>query len=271
MNIIMVTDMEGVAGIVDFPNWCTPGGMYYDKGKRLLTEEVNAAVRGFMDAGAQNIYVLDGHGPGGIDIEVLDPRAYYIRGSVYYSLQFMQKDWKIDVFCHVGQHAKSRTEYSHLAHTQGTSYFEETVNGVPIGEFGEFAFYCAKLGIPPIFGSGEEAFCKEALELAPHMETVAVKKGLTPGRGDECTASEYAARNVTALHVQPQKAREMIYEGAKKAATRYLEDPTQFTLPFSDLKPPFVKTVKYRKDQQREDLIKVANSVEEIYTKRFIY
>ena len=58
---------------------------------------------------------------------------------------------------------------------------------------------------------------------------------------------------------------------SQKAATRYLEDPTQFTLPFSDLKPPFVKTVKYRKDQQREDLIKVANSVEEIYTKRFIY
>ena len=164
MNIIMVTDMEGVAGIVDFPNWCTPGGMYYDKGKRLLTEEVNAAVRGFMDAGAQNIYVLDGHGPGGIDIEVLDPRAYYIRGSVYYSLQFMQKDWKIDVFPR-SQHAKSRTEYSHLAHTQGTSYFEETVNGVPIGEFGEFAFI-AQAGYPS-FRLREEAFAKKRWNWLP--------------------------------------------------------------------------------------------------------
>ncbi len=257
MNIMIVTDMEGVAGIVDFPNWCTPGGVYYDKGKRLSTEEVNAAIRGFMDAGAENIYILDGHGPSSLDIELLDPRAYYIRGSIAASVKFMT-DWKIDVFAHVGQHAKSRTEYSQLTHTQGTSYFDETINGISIG-------------IPPIFGSGEEAFCKEALELAPNMETVSVKKGLTPGTGDECTASEYAARNTTAIHVNPIKAREMIYAGAKKAATRYLDDPSQFTLPFSELEPPFVKVVKFRKDQQREDWVKTANTIEEIYSKRLIY
>ncbi len=271
MNIIVVTDMEGVAGIVDFPNWVTPGGMYYDKGKRLLTEEVNAAVRGFKDGGADNIYILDGHGPGGIDIELLDERAYYIRGSVVSSLKFMTEDWKINVFAHVGQHAKSRTEYSQLTHTQGTSYLDETINGISIGEFGEFALYCSFLGIPPIFGSGEEAFCKEALELAPNMITVSVKKGLTEGTGDECTAKEYAARNTSAVHIHPVKARKLIYEGAKKAVLSYLENPDGFSVPFSQLKPPYVKVTKYRKDQNREDTVRIANNVEEVYSKRLVY
>ena len=38
-----MTDMEGVAGILNFQDWAFNDGRYYDKGKRLLTEEVNAA------------------------------------------------------------------------------------------------------------------------------------------------------------------------------------------------------------------------------------
>ncbi len=75
MKLMIMTDMEGVAGMLNFEDWCVPDGRYYDKGKRLLTLEVNAAIEGFFHGGATEIVVVDGHGNGGIDPELLDERA----------------------------------------------------------------------------------------------------------------------------------------------------------------------------------------------------
>ena len=69
MKILMVTDMEGVAGVVSFVDQSYPDGRYYDAGKRLVTGEVNAAVDGLLDAGVEETLVWDGHGAGGIDFE----------------------------------------------------------------------------------------------------------------------------------------------------------------------------------------------------------
>ena len=48
----MISDMEGVAGIV---RWQQVGGgePMYDEGRRLYTEEINAAVRGARAAGVR--------------------------------------------------------------------------------------------------------------------------------------------------------------------------------------------------------------------------
>lgn len=45
MKIMIMTDMEGVAGILNHDDWVQPSGRFYEKGIRLLTGEVNAAVR----------------------------------------------------------------------------------------------------------------------------------------------------------------------------------------------------------------------------------
>lgn len=66
MKIYVMTDMEGVCGVVNHDDWVTPQGRYYAEGKRLLTMEVNAAIDGFAAAGATEIVVADGHGYGGI-------------------------------------------------------------------------------------------------------------------------------------------------------------------------------------------------------------
>ena len=71
MKIMIMTDMEGCAGILNHDDWVMPEGRYYEKGKRLLTEEVNAALAGFFEAGAGEVVVVDGHGYGGIDPELL--------------------------------------------------------------------------------------------------------------------------------------------------------------------------------------------------------
>ena len=50
MRIFLMTDLEAVAGVIDFENWCTPQSRYNDQAKELLTEEVNAAIDGFFRA-----------------------------------------------------------------------------------------------------------------------------------------------------------------------------------------------------------------------------
>ena len=66
MRVYVMTDMEGVCGVQDSENWCEPSGRYYEQGRELLTREVNAAVEGFLEAGATDVLVADGHGYGGI-------------------------------------------------------------------------------------------------------------------------------------------------------------------------------------------------------------
>lgn len=241
MKIYLMTDMEGVAGVTNFDDWCQPEGRYYELGKELLTEEVNAAARGFFDGGATGVLVADGHGHGGISPALLDPRVELSRGWVGpypFGLDgsFAGAAW-------VGQHAKSGSEFAHLAHTGWFNCLEDRVNGVAIGEFGEMALCAGELGVPVIFAAGGLAFTGEAAALAPGVETVAVKRGVTPGTGDECTAEEYARRNLGAVHTAPAGARQRIYEGARRAAAR-LAAGEQFTVVRLD--PPYERVVKMR-------------------------
>ena len=41
MKIMIMTDMEGVAGVLDHDDWVLPEGRFYDKGMRLFTREVD--------------------------------------------------------------------------------------------------------------------------------------------------------------------------------------------------------------------------------------
>ena len=44
MRVFIVSDMEGVAGITNWPG-VTGGDPLYDEGRKLYTEEINAAAR----------------------------------------------------------------------------------------------------------------------------------------------------------------------------------------------------------------------------------
>lgn len=241
MKVFIMTDLEGVAGVLDHENWCTPASRYNDLAKEFLTLEVNAAVEGFFRGGATEILVADGHGSGGLNPKLIDPRIQFQRGWA--------AGWPLGLengadFCAwVGQHAKSRSEFAHLAHTQGFSYFELSINGIAIGEFGQLAMCASQLGIRSIFGAGDEAFTKEAQALVPGIETVAVKRGTRAGTGDECNAEEYAKRNTGAIHLHPEEARRRICAGAERAILRAKADPSFGIIP---LKPPFERVLILR-------------------------
>ena len=259
MRIYLMTDLEGVAGVQNFQEWTGPGTPYYPLARQLLTREVSAAVEGFFAGGATSVLVADGHGPGALDIVDLDPRVEFLRGWPQ-SWPLGLEEGGYDAIAWVGQHAKSRTPCSNMAHTQGCRYLELSINGIAIGELGQLAMCASQLGVRSIFAAGELALTQEAKALIPGIETVSVKRGTTPGRGDECTAEEYAKRNSSAIHLHPQRARELIRAGAERAVRRAKEEEFG-TIP---LEPPFRRVLIMREtgeEPQRYDISEHADDL----------
>jgi len=245
MNVYICTDLEAVAGVIDSLNWCYPDGRYFDAAKELLTLETNAAIEGFLAAGAERIVVCDGHGWGGIDPRKLHPDAELLAGTFSYVKYPLGLDGGFDVFAWVGQHAMAGTPYGHLAHTGSYHVLEATFNETPIGEIGQFAYVAAELGVRPIFLSGDRAGCEEASALIPGIETVTVKEGLSAFQGLELTTEEAQKAFTAARHLSSQTARERIRERAEHALRRAKEDVNMGRLELP-LPPYSLKSVNRR-------------------------
>ena len=205
MKIYMVTDLEGVGGVVR--NEQTTGeGAEYEVARSLLTKEVNAAIQGALDGGADEVLVLDGHGARGaynFIYEELHPEAEYIMGA----------PWEVylpglDASCHgcffVGFHPMAGTRLGVLDHTMSAVAWQQmTINGQPMGELGLCAAVAGHYDVPVVLVTGDQAACDEARALlGEQVETVATKVGLS--------------RNSARMR-HPAKVRREIEENAKAA------------------------------------------------------
>src|ERR671935_390474 len=208
MKVFVVSDMEGVSGIVKWEQ-TTGGHAMYEEGRKLYTCEINAAVRGAKAAGATEIVVMDCHGAGegwtfnSLIPEELDPDCEYVVQNEWTEyVEYLESG--IDAALFVGMHAMAGTADGVLAHTvSGSSWWRLRFNGVEVGETGINAALCGSWGCPVLLVTGDEASCREGSALlGDGLTTVAVKKGL--GR--------FSARQYPA-----PKARELIEAGAKAA------------------------------------------------------
>src|SRR5438093_367507 len=208
MRVLIISDMEGVAGIVKWEQ-VTGGEKLYEEGRVLYTEEINAAVRGAKRAGATEIVVMDCHGAGkgwtfnSLIPERLDPACEWVVQTKWteYTEALEQG---CDAALFVAMHARAGVADGGMCHTvSGTQWHNLWFNDVLVGETGINAALCGHYGCPVLLVTGDEAVCREASELlGDGLTTVAVKKGL--GR--------FSARQVT-----PLKARELIEDAAKRA------------------------------------------------------
>lgn len=212
MKVLMVTDMEGVAGVVSFTQQSYPDGKYYEAAKKLETAEVNAAVEGLLDAGVDDILVWDGHGAGGIDFETLHPAAKLLHGRPLPPWSRLnQVITQYDAVAIVGQHAMAGTLTGNQNHTQSSQTIDYyRLNGKAIGEIAQIALYFGAFGLSLVFLSGEIDACREVEELIPGITTVAVKQGL--GRG-------------AAISLSAQEARRRIRQGMRTAIDKQRTAP----------------------------------------------
>jgi D-amino peptidase len=219
MKIYVMTDLEGVSGVVAFEDrkdespWNVALRQKYS---RLLAGEVNAAVEGAFAAGATEVLIDDSHGGGyTIDVELLDERARILHGRERPRIM-AGLDESFDGMLIVGAHAMAGTRGAVLYHTMSCDTRQIRLNGRPVGEIGIFAFVAGAFGVPTLMVTGDSAACREAAALIPNITTVAVKEGL----------SRYAA-----IAYPPGCARAMIREAAevsirrRKSVAPYVLDP----------------------------------------------
>jgi D-amino peptidase len=246
VKVYLMTDMEGVCGVRDHDGWVVPSGAFYAEGRGLTTLEANAAVEGFLEAGAEEVVVADGHGAGGIEPGLLDPRAKLVRPKGYpFGLS-----GDLGAMAWIGQHAKAGSLRAHLPHTGWFDVIDDSIDGVSVGEFGQMALLGGEMGVRPIFASGDRALCAEARAFAPGIATVEVKAGRNETSGDELNAQAYRAHALGCEALEPEEARRRIREGAREAMERFLKDPSSFAMP--RLEAPHVRVKRHRADDAKQ-------------------
>jgi D-amino peptidase len=259
MKIYIMTDMEGVAGVLSSVDFCAPDSRYYETGRTLTTLETNASIEGALDAGAKEFLVIDGHGHGAIDPLQLHPAARLLAGRpMGYPFGC---DETFDAAFIVGQHAKANTDGGHLCHTGSFGVDDQVLNGHSLGELGINMLFAAYFGVPTVLVTGDQACGEEARALVPQIETVAVKEGWKRGVPNALTAEEAHRYNGAAVHVHPELARQRIREGARRALERRRAIPRYWIEPPYDLRRTFRRledgSVPAATQQHGHDLIEV--------------
>lgn len=202
MNVLISVDMEGVSGVVAGEHTSSEH-KEYERFRKLMTAEANAAIEGALAGGATRVVVNDSHGSmTNVLIEELNPVAELISGSPkpWSMMQGIGPD--VDAVFFVGYHGASGTGAAVLEHTWSGRLLEVRLNGRVVGETGLNAALAGAYGAPVVLVTGDEAVTAEARALLGEIETVAVKEGV--GRT--------AAR---CLH--PEAARRQIRQAAERA------------------------------------------------------
>ncbi|HEX6447052.1 MAG TPA: M55 family metallopeptidase [Streptosporangiales bacterium] len=196
MRVLVSVDMEGVAGVVHGDD-VHPGHPEYERNRRYMTAEANAAVRGVLayDAHA-TVVVADSHaGFRNLLPHELDRRCTLVRGKPRRLGMLAGLDETTDAVLFVGYHGMAGTPCSVLSHTvSGASIARVTCNGRELGETGLNAALAAHHGAAPALAAGDDTLTEEAEEIAPGIHTVTVKWAHGAGAARNLHPDEAAAR-----------------------------------------------------------------------------
>jgi D-amino peptidase len=209
MKILISADMEGISGIVDWEQ-VTPGHPeYLSRGRQLMTDDVNAAINGVFEGGADEVVVSDAHWNGrNILLEDLDRRARLNSGSPspFSMMQSIDDAPAPQAVVLVGYHAMAGTKKGVLDHTWSDQSVRAVyLNGQLVGEIGLNAALAAEFQAPVVAFTGDQHACAEAQDLLGPALEIAVVKNATGRFAAQCLPlaeareriCEAAARGVT--------------------------------------------------------------------------
>ncbi len=202
MKVYISADMEGITGLVDAED-VQPPGRDYERGRGMMTEDVNAAIRGAYAAGATAVLVNDAHGPmRNLLPDLLDPRALLIKGRPKPMGMIEGLDGSYDAVLCVGFHARAGVlgvlSHSFMGHEIEDIWLDDQVTG----EIGLLEATASAYGVPVVLVTGDDTACAEAVAWSPSVRTVPVK---------------YAKDRFAAQLVPVAEARTAIEAGAREA------------------------------------------------------
>jgi D-amino peptidase len=178
MKIFISADMDGVAGVA-VPRQCDMDNPDYERARKLMTDEVNAAVAGAFDGGATEVLVNDSHAQQ-INLlpDLMDPRAELILGRPKRAGMFcgLEAD-HAGAMC-IGFHAGAGKP-GVLAHTtDGAVYATIRVNGIDCAEATLYGAYAGSLGVPVLLLAGDDELKRQCEPQFPGTRCVVVKRAL---------------------------------------------------------------------------------------------
>jgi D-amino peptidase len=176
MKILISADMEGATGVT-WPADVEPGTEQWQRCRRMFTSDVNAAVAGFFDGGADDVLINEAHATmRNLLLEELDPRAVMLTGR-HKDLSMVEgiQDGVVAGVAFVGYHAAAGAD-GVLAHTYlPNSVTAIRVNGVLASEGLLNAHVAAQYSVPIVLVTGDDLTCVNAESYAPDAPKVAVK------------------------------------------------------------------------------------------------
>ncbi|MHC5040445.1 MAG: M55 family metallopeptidase [Planctomycetota bacterium] len=213
MKIHISVDYEGCAGVFKWIGRNDPdAGGHLSIRRRLMTEEVNAAIEGVLAVDPEaEILVADSHGSArNLLPETLHTRAELIGGWPRVQGMVEGLDATCDFLFLIGYHARVGAPGGGMDHTfSDTAVHEIRVDGRPVGETELNAAVGGHYGVPLALVSGDDVLMRDLAEVVdPKVRRVVVKTGI----------SRFAARS---LH--PDQARRLI----RTAAEAVVGDPSR--------------------------------------------
>jgi len=181
VKVYISVDIEGITGLVSWSQCSRPDGKSFDYAfaRRMMSHDLNAAIRGARAAGATQIVVKDSHGNSkNLLIEDLEPGIELISGHGSGTDGMMMGiDGSFDAAMLVGYHAMAGTLGGIMEHTITGGVHRLWVNGILTGEMGLAAGVAGRYGVPIVTVSSDSAGCREAEALIPGVITTSTKEG----------------------------------------------------------------------------------------------
>ena len=215
-RVYIIPDMEGMGSAVDiheviagnegehYKDLTSPD--YWDHFRSLLTQEVNATIRGARNGGARSFVVNEGHG-GNLFANVLpwdlDSTAMLIRGFPKPLVMITGIDSSFGTVMFTGAHANAGSP-GVMAHNFAFDSF--TINGKKLNEVGINALIAGELGVSVSLVSGDDVLIAETQQM--------LNNGFIP------IITKRAVGRSAAITYSPAHVQQMLEEGAREAVRR---------------------------------------------------
>ncbi|SAL57657.1 M55 family metallopeptidase [Caballeronia telluris] len=202
MKVLISADIEGVAGVFH-PEQTRAGNAEYERARRWMTLEANAAVEGAFAGGATQVWVNDSHGGfRNLLPDLIDARAGIVLGKPRTLGMMAGLEDEPELVFMIGYHARAQSR-GILSHTINSFAFARvSLDGEEVGEAGLYGALAEERGARVALLTGDDVFVEETRPAFADARFVTVKtahgysSGVTQSPASACESIRRAAAEV---------------------------------------------------------------------------